>query len=93
MGFNNIPYEVKGFAREIRDMAEDKLEWRKLIRDQTLNDLLSDINFTFDLDDKSKFLTWKLKVYTQLCGKDHPKHLLDCMCKEYVRTHIMDVWV
>ena len=93
MGYNNIPYEVKGFAREICDMAEDKLEWQKLIKDQTLNDSLSDINFTFDLDDKSKFLTWKLKIYTQLCGKDHPKHLLNMMYKEYVRTHIMDVWV
>ena len=93
MGFNNIPYEVKEFAREICDMAKDKIEWQKLIRDQTLNNSLSKVDFTYDLDNKSKFLTWKLKIYTQPCGKDHPKHLLECMYKEYVRTHIMDVWV
>lgn len=93
MGYKNIPYEVKEFAREIRDMADDKLEWRKLIRDQTLNDSLCDIDFSDDSEEKSKFLTWKLKVYTQSCGKDHPEHLLNMMYKEYVRTHIMDVWV
>lgn len=88
---NSIPQEVYEFARYIPDMAKDRIVWTDLLNDETLNDTLINVTNTCTTDEKSAFLCWKLKVYTQPHGRYPPKHLLECMHKEYVRTHIMDV--